>query len=325
MIVGALVFPPGNVGITDASTTRKPVDAAHAQLRVDDGGVVAAHAAGADRVVDGFGLGPDIGDQFAVVQVVAPGWMGAPRYASKAGWARMSRDKLCAFEHHPEVDAFRIAEVVGLDPRVVGSTIACQCDAASTARAQITRMDGIAVAPEPMAAMVVEHRGNEMQLDVGAVVGRKPRSYERTGLGDVAGARASMAAQEIIEGDAQVAEPIVGHRLGRMSQRADVQVVLQVLADARKVGDDIDAEPAQLRRRADSGQHQQLRGVDRAAADDDIPRRLVERLAVRGIDNAIGARACATGDVERDPGRERTGLHGEVAARTRRIEIRHCG
>ena len=49
MIVGALVLPRGIVGMTEASTTRRPVEAEDAQLGVDD----RAHRARADRVVDG--------------------------------------------------------------------------------------------------------------------------------------------------------------------------------------------------------------------------------------------------------------------------------
>ena len=50
MIVGAFVLPRVIVGITEASTTRRPVDAVDAQLRVDD----RAHRAGRGRVVDGL-------------------------------------------------------------------------------------------------------------------------------------------------------------------------------------------------------------------------------------------------------------------------------
>ena len=50
----------------------------------------------------------------------------------------------------------------------------------------------------------------------------------------------------------------------------DLEVVLQVLADARQVGDDLDPERAQLGRRADARELEQLRRVDRAAAQDDL-------------------------------------------------------
>ena len=50
--VGALVLPDVIRGMTDASMTRKPGDAADAQAVVDDGERVDAHAARADRVED---------------------------------------------------------------------------------------------------------------------------------------------------------------------------------------------------------------------------------------------------------------------------------
>src|SRR3546814_2562096 len=55
-------------------------------------------------------------------------------------------------------------------------------------------------------------------------------------------------------------------------QGAYVEVVLQVGADAGAVGHDRDAVSTQLRFRADAGQHQQLRRVDRTAAEDHFPR-----------------------------------------------------
>ena len=49
--LGAWVCPRMMVGITDASATRRPCDAANTQLRIHHAGVVAAHPAGADRVI----------------------------------------------------------------------------------------------------------------------------------------------------------------------------------------------------------------------------------------------------------------------------------
>ena len=51
----------------------------------------------------------------------------------------------------------------------------------------------------------------------------------------------------------------------------DLEVVLQVLADPGRSCDDVDAEPARgAPGRPDAGELQQLRGVDRAAAEDDL-------------------------------------------------------
>ena len=50
--VGALVLPEMMRGMIDASITRSAIDATHAQPIVDDGAVVAAHPARADRMED---------------------------------------------------------------------------------------------------------------------------------------------------------------------------------------------------------------------------------------------------------------------------------
>ena len=51
-ITGAFVLPRGTVGITDASTTRRPSTPRTLQLAVHHGGRLVAHPAGADRVVE---------------------------------------------------------------------------------------------------------------------------------------------------------------------------------------------------------------------------------------------------------------------------------
>ena len=54
MMVGELVLPEVMVGITEASTTRMPIEAEHAQPLVDHRQriAVAAHLGGADRMED---------------------------------------------------------------------------------------------------------------------------------------------------------------------------------------------------------------------------------------------------------------------------------
>ena len=51
--VGALVLPEVMRGMIDASITRRPCDAVHAQAVVDHGHRIVAHLAGADGVEDG--------------------------------------------------------------------------------------------------------------------------------------------------------------------------------------------------------------------------------------------------------------------------------
>jgi hypothetical protein len=110
-----------------------------------------------------------------------------------------------------------------------------------------------------MPAVVVEHRGDEVQLDVGTFVRRERRAQEAAAFGDVAGAGAGAVTQEIVVRDLEVADAIVGDRLRRVAQRADVQVILQVRADAGGIVDDRDVVAAQLMRGTNAGKHQQLR------------------------------------------------------------------
>ena len=67
-------------------------------------------------------------------------------------------------------------------------------------------------------------------------------------------------------------------------------MVLQVLADARPVGDDVDPERAEFRRRPDAGELQQLRRIDRPAAKNDLaPRANLELTPVAPVMDADGA------------------------------------
>ena len=65
------------------------------------------------------------------------------------------------------------------------------------------------------------------------------------------------------------------------------EVVVQVLADPGQVGDDVDPDRAQMLGGPDSGEQEQLRGADRAAADDDL----------------IGVRACRCAPIDADAAR----------------------
>src|SRR3546814_1544771 len=102
-----------------------------------------------------------------------------------------------------------------------------------------------------------------MQLDVGAIVGGERRAQDCAAFGDVAGARPPAAAQEVVEGQLQLAGTVVAGAPGLVLQGAYVEVVLQVGADAGAVVHDRDDVSTQLRFRSDAGQHQQLRRVDR--------------------------------------------------------------
>jgi hypothetical protein len=68
----------------------------------------------------------------------------------------------------------------------------------------------------------------------------------------------------------------------------DLEVVLQVLADAGQVVHDVDAERLEVVRVADAGELQQLRRVDRAAAQDHLA----------GGDGVPPRRRCAVVDAD---------------------------
>ena len=118
------------------------------------------------------------------------------------------------------------------------------------------------------------------------VVGREADAHEAAGFGDVATCRGRWPRRKYSSATRDVAEAVVGDRLVAVLQRADVQMVLQVRADAGQVVRDADAERAQLIGRADAGQHQQLRRVDRAAAEDHFARLGARQAAAMAIVDA---------------------------------------
>ena len=66
-------------------------------------------------------------------------------------------------------------------------------------------------------------------------------------------------------------------------------MVLEVLADPRHVRDHLDAEPAEIVGVADAGQLEELRGVDRPAAQEDLA----------GVDLTVQATAASVVDPHR--------------------------
>ena len=85
-------------------------------------------------------------------------------------------------------------------------------------------------------------------------------------------------------------------------------MVLEVRADARQVDPALDADLGEVVARADAREHQQLRAVDRAAAEQHL---------AGGADGVLGA-ALAEGEpgrplpLELDPARQRPGGDGQV-------------
>ena len=116
--------------------------------------------------------------------------------------------------------------------------------------------------------------------------------------------------------------PVVDHvvdgdRLGAAELHADLEMVLQVGADAGHVGDHRDAVAAQQIRRADAGKLQELRRIERAAGEDDLALGVggARRRALT-ILNADGAPA-----LEQDARRQRVELDLEVWPYARLLQI----
>ncbi|MNN31296.1 hypothetical protein D3C81_1449830 [compost metagenome] len=87
-------------------------------------------------------------------------------------------------------------------------------------------------------------------------------------------------------------------------------MVLEVLAHAGQVMHHGHAVPAQVRRRADAGRHQQLRRAERAGADDDLAARAQHHLGPI----APGQHAHRAAPFEQDPQHLRAGQHMQVRA-----------
>ncbi len=125
-------------------------------------------------------------------------------------------------------------------------------------------------------AEAVERERLDVELDVG---GLEPRIglHEDAELARRHRHR-SRALQRILQPDLRLAQkrrlPFV-QRAGALDAEggADLEMVLQIGADARPVEDDVDPMSAQKLTRTDAGQLQELRRADRARREDDLAMR----------------------------------------------------
>ena len=140
---------------------------------------------------------------------------------------------------------------------------------------------------------------------------------EAAGLEMVGGAEAG-AEEGPFHADQELAHRVhrlvEGDRLQAGVLDIDLEMVLQVAADTRQVGHHRHGQRAELVGRPDAGQHQQLRRVDGAAAEDDLaggPRLAdLAALAILDADRAVL--------LEQHPPRQRACLDGEVRPLHRR-------
>src|SRR5262249_6363071 len=97
-------------------------------------------------------------------------------------------------------------------------------------------------------------------------------------------------------------------RLLRGELKIELEMVLEILADAGQVVQGRDAMGGELLARPDAGQLQELRIVDRAGREDHLaPRHHSSRLTALAIFDADGLVS-----LEQDAGRERMGLDRQV-------------
>ena len=177
------------------------------------------------------------------------------------------------------------------------------------------------MAPVHLSPVIVDDADDEHETEIRHLdVGRA--AHECAGLGDRARDLAGAAATPL-EHRAEQAQPaahrqperVAGH--GCAKRMHVVDVVLQIRADAGKIVDDLDAVLAQVALGSDTGKLQQVRRVERAAADDHFAVRPDStRLPVPAIAHADGAPP-----LEQEPFRPGSRDHGEIPAAEVRREI----
>ena len=270
-------------------------------------------------MIDGFRLAPD---EVGVLGIGGDPALGEYRCAAERrerclieNLARQPR----GLDHHLQVVAFRVAEVIGVDRDRLRRVGRVQAQPAAAARMQVAGMQGIAVAGQAMAAVVVEQRGHEVELQVAAGVDGEAAAHETAGLGHVGAAR-SVAMAQPAQAGGQFVEVVVAELARVAVERADVQVILQVGADVGHVGDHRDAVPAQMVGRAEPGQHQQLRRVDRARGEDHLAG--LDPLGI--VPAATQSHADGAALLDQHALDQRMRAHVQVVAPTRGLQERRC-
>ncbi len=168
-------------------------------------------------------------------------------------------------------------------------------------------------------AVIGDGHRQEMELNVG-IANAGARADEAAGLEMIGGAEAPSAHKPLGADEGAPEEAGMRKERDRLlggDLKSEFEMVLQVFANAGPVGNDVDPKRAQFPRRPHARQLQQLRRIDRAAAQYDLAPRpchlLAPALPVADADRAA--------PIEGDLGRERMGGHFEVGAFHRRLEI----
>ena len=121
--------------------------------------------------------------------------------------------------------------------------------------------------------MVLDDAGNEMQLQVGPVE-RGIRSHEGAALGARRGGQSVACPPPFQQVPDELQQP---HRaetekigVARPPGHDEIEMILEVAADAGQLMQHADAMDGELIGRADAGQLQQLRRAERAGRQDDL-------------------------------------------------------
>ena len=194
-----------------------------------------------------------------------------------------------------------------------------QSHAAARFRAHRPHVGLEAVALGGGLAVVAHGEGQEVVLDV-RVLHAGAGADEAAGFEVVGGAEA-IPEQEPARADQALGDKVPvaveRDRLAALHLQVDLQMVLQVGADAGPVGDHIDAVLLQVLAGADAGEHENLRRVDGGRREDDLAP------GADAADRAAGLVLDAGGAPAFDdhPANVGVGLQPEVAALHRRLEI----
>ena len=138
------------------------------------------------------------------------GKIGAPRYGVERRLREDLARHLRALEHHLQVEAFGIAEVVRFDARLVAGAVARQHDAAAAARAQEAGMQRCSRRRRrrwrPWSSSIAGTKWNWMSArSSGASASARSRRPRRC-----CWCPGRVAAQVVVERDLQVADAVVG-------------------------------------------------------------------------------------------------------------------
>ena len=213
----------------------------------------------------------------------------------------------------------RMAHIIEADRRLVDRIGAAQADMAAALRSHRPDMRLEAVAGRERRSVVADRQRQEVILDVR--IGDPGTAADEAAAFEMIGRTQSAFPEQPARADQRLSQRIhrriEGDRKFGFDLEIEFQMVLQILANARKIVDRRNAMRAQFVGRADPRQLQQLRRIDRPACQDHLTPGVDDRLhAVAAIDDPR-----RPSPVEDDAAGQRMGHHGQVRAAHRRFEI----